>query len=137
MTMRLRPGVRFSRRRLLQVGYLAGVGISTADLLRLAAASEGRSATKSTADSVILVHLAGGPAHLDTLDMKPDAPAEERGDFKRIKTKIAGLEACEHLPKLAAAMDRFTLLRGISHSSGDHLQASQFLFTGNGRTAGR
>jgi len=131
MTMRLQPGVRFSRRRLLQVGYLAGVGISTADLLRLAAANEGRSAPQATADAVILVHLAGGPAHLDTLDMKPDAPAEERGPYARIKTKIPGLEACEYLPKLAAAMDRFTLLRGISHSSGDHLQASQFLFTGN------
>lgn len=130
--MRLSLGVRFTRRRLLQVGYLTGVGLSLADYLRLAAASErSASSRQATADAVIFIHLAGGPAHLDTLDMKPDAPAEERGEFQRIKTRIAGLEACEHLPKLAAAMDRFTLLRGISHSSGDHLQASQFLFTGN------
>lgn len=131
--MTISIGTNLSRRRLLQVGYLAGVGLSTADWLRLSAASESRAKSKSrgTADAVILVHLAGGPAHLDTLDMKPDGPAEERGPFQRIKTKIAGLDACEYLPKLAAAMDRFTLIRGISHSTGDHLLANQFLYTGN------
>ncbi|MGC3967384.1 MAG: DUF1501 domain-containing protein [Pirellulales bacterium] len=126
----------FSRRRLLQAGYLAGVGLTLGDYFRLAAASEPKSASskgaqRGTADAVILLHLAGGPAHLDTLDMKPDGPAEERGPFARIKTRIAGLDACEHLPKLAAAMDRFTLVRGISHSTGDHLLANQFLYSGN------
>lgn len=130
MTKRILFGQRFSRRRLLQVGYLAGIGLSLGDFLRLSSA-EGAKPRQGTADAVILVHLAGGPAHLDTLDMKPDALAEERGPFARIQTKITGLEACEHLPQLAAAMDRFTLIRGISHSNGDHLQANQFLYTGN------
>jgi hypothetical protein len=134
--MRIQLGTRFSRRSLLQVGYLTGIGLSLADFLRMTSAAEGPAGEASpgprgTADAVIFIHLAGGPAHLDTLDMKPEAPAEERGEFSRIGTKIPGLKACEHLPKLAAAMDRFTLLRGISHSSGDHLQASQFLFSGN------
>lgn len=130
--MRLTPGIRVSRRRLLHVGFLGGLGLSLADYLRLAAANEtGGAGAAATADAVIFVHLAGGPAHLDTLDMKPDAPAEERSPFGRIDTKIVGLQACEHLPKLAAAMDRFTLLRGISHSVGDHLAANQFLLTGN------
>ncbi len=130
--MKLVRNVRCSRRRLLQAGYLAGIGMSSADFLRLDAEAKPTNAgPKATADSVIFIHLAGGPAHLDTLDMKPDAPADERGPFRRIKTRIAGLEACEHLPKLAAAMDRFTLVRGISHSTGDHLLANQFLYTGN------
>lgn len=136
MTTSISLGGSFPRRRLLQAGYLAGVGLSLGDFLRIAEASEQTAATKNekprgTADSVILLHLAGGPAHLDTLDMKPDAPTEERGPFARIKTRIAGLDACEHLPKLAAAMDRFTLVRGISHATGDHLLANQFLYTGN------
>jgi hypothetical protein len=91
--MRLTPGIRFSRRRLLHVGFLGGVGLSLADYFRLAAASESSGGQKPTADAVIFVHLAGGPAHLDTLDMKPDAPAEERGPFGMIDTRIAGLKA--------------------------------------------
>lgn len=129
--MKLSTGIRFSRRRLLHVGFLGGVGMSLADYFRLAAASETGGGPKPTADAVIFVHLAGGPAHLDTLDMKPEAPAEERSPFGMIDTRIAGLKACEHLPTLAGAIDRFTLLRGISHSVGDHLFANQFLLTGN------
>ncbi len=117
-----------SRRALLRVGYLTGLGLSLADYMRLADASEQK---KATADAVIFVHLAGGPSHLDTLDMKPDAPVEEQGEFKRIDTRIAGMHVCEHLPKLAAMLDRFTLLRGISHSAGAHPQANEYLFTGN------
>jgi hypothetical protein len=129
--MKLSSGIRYTRRRLLHVGFLGGVGLSLADYFRLAAASEPNKSKQGTADAVIFVHLAGGPAHLDTLDMKPDAPAEERGPFGMIDTKIAGLKACEHLPRLAAAIDRFALIRGISHSTGDHLMANQFLFSGN------
>lgn len=135
--MRIQPGIRFSRRSLLQVGFLSGVGLSAADYLRLVAAREpgGRAieagATRGTADAVIFVHLAGGPAHLDTLDMKPDAPSEERSPFAMIDTRMSGVPACEHLPKLARALDQFALLRGISHATGDHLLANQFLFSGN------
>ncbi|HWA99999.1 MAG TPA: DUF1501 domain-containing protein, partial [Pirellulales bacterium] len=129
--MIVRPGIRFTRRRLLHAGFLSGIGLSMADYLRLAAAEPTGPTRRSTADAVIFVHLEGGPAHLDTLDMKPEAPAEERGPFGMIDTRIAGLKACEHLPKLAGAMDRFTLLRGISHTTGDHLLANQFLYSGN------
>jgi len=129
--MRIQPGIRFSRRRLLQVGFLSGVGLSWADYLRMTAASEGGGPQRGSADAVIFVHLAGGPAHLDTLDMKPDAPSEERSPFAMIDSSIAGVPACEHLPKLAAALDQFALIRGISHTTGDHLLANQFLFSGN------
>lgn len=131
--MRIHPGIRYSRRSLLQVGFLSGIGLSLQDYLCFASASEtGASAGRlATADAVIFVHLAGGPAHLDTLDMKPDAPSEERSPFAMIDTRIVGVPACEHLPKLAEALDQFTLIRGISHATGDHLLANQFLMSGN------
>lgn len=119
------PGV--TRREALRVGFLSALGLSLADYLRLAQGSE----AKSTADAVIFVHLQGGPSHLDTLDMKPEAPAAERGPFQPIASKLPGLAICEHLPKLAQTLDQFALVRGISHAAGAHPQAVQYLFTGN------
>ena len=63
--------------------------------------------------------------------MKPEAPVEEQGEFEMIQTSIPGLTACEHLPKLASMIDRFTLIRGITHSAGAHPLANQYLFSGN------
>lgn len=118
---------KLSRRELLKVGFLGGVGLSLADYLNLAQASE----LKPKAESCIFLHLKGGPAHLDTLDMKPEAPVEEQGEFKRIDSVMAGVPVCEHLPLLAKALDKFTLIRGISHSAGAHPQADEYLYTGN------
>lgn len=115
------------RRRLLQVGFLGGLGLSLADYLRLAQASQGR----AKAEACIFLHLKGGPSHLDTLDMKPEAPSEERGEFKSIPTVVSGYHVCEHLPRLAQHIDRFTLIRGISHAAGAHPLANEYLFTGN------
>ncbi|MGE0755548.1 MAG: DUF1501 domain-containing protein [Pirellulaceae bacterium] len=128
---------RLTRRSILQVGWLTGLGLSLADYLRCSAATEEAAAQaaadplRPTADAVIFVHLQGGPSHLDTLDMKPDAPAEERGEFQMIASRFPSVPVCEHLPKLAASLDQWTLLRGISHSAGAHPQANQYLFTGN------
>ncbi|MBC7817020.1 MAG: DUF1501 domain-containing protein, partial [Planctomycetaceae bacterium] len=118
---------RLPRRRLLQAGFLGGLGLSLADYLRLANAST----IQPKADACIFVHLKGGPSHLDTLDMKPEAPTEEQGEFQRIQTVIPGYEVCEHLPRLARLIDRFTLIRGISHAAGAHPLANEYLFTGN------
>ncbi len=116
-----------SRRRILQAGFLGGLGLTLSDLLRLTAGSE----RQAKAEACIFLHLKGGPSHLDTLDMKPDAPSEERGEFRSIATVLPGYEVCEHLPKLAQRMDRFTLIRGISHAAGAHPLANEYLFTGN------
>lgn len=116
-----------TRRDAVQVGMLGLTGLSLADSLSLAHADS----ETSTADSVLFVNLAGGPAHLDTLDMKPDGPAETRGEFKSIQTKLPGLVACEYLPKIAAAAEQFTLLRGINHTTGDHPQGQAYISTGN------
>ncbi len=116
-----------TRRRLVQLGLLSSIGLTLSRHQRLFAVDS----IAARADACIFVHLKGGPSHLDTLDMKPDAPSEEQGEFKRIPTVMPGLHVCEHLPRLAKAIDRFTLIRGISHSAGDHLLASKYLYTGN------
>ncbi len=117
-----------TRRDFLTVGALGAVGLPLSEHLRLAAAAPGRD---TKADSVIFLNLAGGPSHLDTLDMKPEAPAETRGEFKPIQSKLPGLIVCEHMPKLAATIDEFTLIRGISHSAGSHPLGQAYISTGN------
>lgn len=120
-----------TRRDCLTAGFLGGLGLSLPNYLRLAEANGGNTKRKATADSVLFVNLAGGPSHLDTLDMKPEAPAETRGPFKSIATKLAGLQVCEHLPQFAQIAGEFTLLRGISHSAGAHPQGQSWISTGN------
>ena len=86
----------FSRRQMLKAGVL-GAGFSLSSYLRLQA----ESGQQDDGRSAILVFLGGGPSHQDTLDLKPDAPAEYRGQFRPIATATPGVEICEHLPKLA------------------------------------
>ncbi len=106
------PGPRrLSRRRMLQVGALGALGLSLPDVLR---AAEGVSAP--SADACILIFLDGGPSHLDMWDMKPDAPAEVRGEFKPIATSLPGVRLCEHLPKMARLMHHCALVRSAHHS---------------------
>jgi uncharacterized protein (DUF1501 family) len=117
-----------TRRDTLRVGFLGLTGLTLADSLRLANAA---SKKKATADAVLFINLAGGPSHLDTLDMKPNAPAETRGEFKPIQSKLPGLSVCEYLPRIAQAADQFTLIRGISHTTGDHPQGQAYIAAGN------
>ncbi len=119
---------RITRRGALKVGMLGGLGLSLSSYLSLAQQNAG---ARPTADSCIFIHLQGGPSHLDTLDMKPDAPDEERGEFGSIATRTAGYRVCEHLPKFAQAVNEFCILRGMSHSAGAHPQADEYIFTGN------
>jgi uncharacterized protein (DUF1501 family) len=117
-----------TRRSFLKAGFLGGLGLTLADYLALA---DGKRASRPRADACIFIHLQGGPSHLDTLDMKPEAPAAERGEFTPVQTRVTGLRVCEHLPGFARAADRFCLVRGISHSAGAHPQADEYVFTGN------
>ena len=79
---------------------------------------------------VILVALCGGLSHLDTLDLKPDAPAEIRGEFKPVSTAVPGLSICEHLPHLAKRMKDWALVRSLSHNENGHLPGVHRLLTG-------
>ena len=67
-----------------------------------------------------MVFLAGGPPHQDMFDLKMDAPAEIRGEFRPIATNVPGLEICEHLPRLAAMMDKWSVIRSIVGADGEH-----------------
>lgn len=115
-----------ARRDFLRVG--AAGALSLAGYLRLAGAGEAR-ARKAT--SAIFLWLGGGPPHLDTFDLKPDAPAEIRGEFKPIATNVNGVEVCEHLPRLATCADKYTLIRGVSHTLAGHELGTEYLNTGS------
>ena len=117
-----RTGV--SRRDVLRVGALSVAGLTLADVLRLRA-----SPNATRAKSVIMIWLRGGASHIDSYDMKPDAPAEIRGEFKPIKTNVPGIDVCEHLPLHAKMMHRLAVIRGIkSVDIGDH--TPHYILTG-------
>ena len=82
------------------------------------------------AKSVLIVLLSGGPSQLDTLDPKPGAPAEVRGEFSPIQTAIPGIAVCEHLPKLAQQLNRWAMIRTLAHREHNHLLATHVALTG-------
>src|SRR5262245_33089263 len=108
-----------SRRSFLAAGAIAGTGLGLGDLLRARAANAAESSAKSDT-SVIFLWLPGGPPHMETYDMKPEAPDDFRGDFKPIHTNVPGIDVCELLPKHAKMADKFTLIRSIAHEFADH-----------------
>lgn len=117
-----------TRRDVLKVGALGGLGLSLGSFLKLQAANEVR---PNAAQSAIFINLAGGPSHLDTFDLKPEGPENIRGEFKPIPTNVAGLQISEYLPKLAQCADLFTVLRGVSHTLAAHELGSEYVNTGN------
>lgn len=122
-------GRRTSRRTALQVGSLALGSFSLAHLLRCRV--EAASLPKSLGDTaVIRIFLGGGPSHIDTFDLKPQAPAEIRGEFLPISTCLPGVQICEHLPLLAQALDRIAIVRSVAHAEASHLPASHWMVTG-------
>ncbi len=81
--------------------------------------------------SLIIVFLTGAASHHDTFDMKPEAPLEIRGEFRPIATSVAGLQICEHLPRLAARADKYSLIRTLSHGDNNHLMSTHHVLTGH------
>jgi hypothetical protein len=82
------------------------------------------------AKSVVWVHLSGGLSQLDSLDPKPDAPVEIRGEFSTINTATPGVSVCEHLPRLAKQTDRWSIIRSLAHVEHNHLLATHVALTG-------
>jgi len=109
-------------------GVFGGLGLTLAGHLRLADA--GQASAAAGVKSAIFINLSGGPSHLDTFDLKPEAPSEYRGAFQPIKTNVPGVEFCEHLPKLARCADKFAVLRGVSHTLAAHNLGSEYVNTG-------
>jgi hypothetical protein len=115
------------RREFLRAGALPLVGLGLPDLLR-GRAEAARPHEKARA--CIVLFMWGGPAHQDTWDLKPDAPAEYRGDFKSIPTTLPGYRVCEHLPLLARRTDRLAIVRSMTHGDVNHVTAPHYLLTG-------
>lgn len=105
-----------SRRHFLTAGALGAGGFSLADLLR----AEATQGIGSSNKAIINIHLDGGPPQMDTIDLKPQAPVEVRGEFKPISTRIPGLQICELMPKLAAMADRFSFIRSLVGAASRH-----------------
>jgi hypothetical protein len=120
---------RYYRRDFLTVGAAGALGLNLADMLRHEA--HAASPRRPRARGVILVWLGGGPATIDMWDLKPDAPEVIRGEFKPIRTRAAGVQICEHLPRLAEVMDRCTLVRSLHHSIPAHGPGTVFMATGH------
>lgn len=111
----------FGRRDILRIGSLGALGITLDKVLRANAKKD---------VSCILVWQSGGCGHMDTFDMKPDAPSEIRGEFKPIATNVPGIQVCEHLPLTAKQADKFTILRSMKSRENNHERAINYLLTG-------
>jgi Protein of unknown function (DUF1501) len=118
-----------SRRNFLRVGTLGLAGLALPDLLRSrASAAASGAVAKNTA--VIQIFLSGGPTHMDTYDLKPDAPKEFRGEFKPISTNVAGIQLCELFANQAKVMDKLAVIRGLHHTTADHASGAHWVLTG-------
>src|ERR1041384_3169520 len=102
-----RVGDGVSRRHFLKIGALGLGGFALPQLLQAESASGVRRSHKA----VIMIFLPGGPSHQDMFDLKMDAPAEIRGEFKPISTKVPGIQICEHLALIARQMDKLAIIR--------------------------
>jgi hypothetical protein len=107
-----------TRRNFLQVGSLGLGGLSLAELLKLRAS--GSASPRASAKAVIYVYLWGGPSHIDTYDMKPNAPVEIRGEFAPIRTNVPGFDICEYLPLQARIADKLALIRNLRFNPNFH-----------------
>lgn len=116
------PQSPLSRRDFLRVGGLGFSGIALPDLLRWQDATRAVHAadTAPSRKSIIIVYLNGGASQADMFDMKPQAPAEIRGEFQTIETAVPGLRICEHLPQQARLADRYTILTGMQVVTTNH-----------------
>jgi len=123
--------LRHSRRAALSIGGGGLLGLTMPKLLQAAETAKASSRKlKPRAKSVIFLYQFGGPSHLETFDMKPDAPEGIRGLFGNIATNVPGLRICEHLPETAKVMDKVTLVRGMHHEMRNHNSASYYALSG-------
>lgn len=124
-----------SRRSFLQIG-MAGMGtLGLADLLRAKELSRPEGKSKKDT-SVILLWLDGGPSHMDTYDLKPEAAAEYRGLWRPIPTNVPGMDITELFPLQAKIADKFSLVRSLHHNSGDHFTGGDWMLSGRGIATG-
>lgn len=126
---------RWRRRDLLEIGFSTALGLSLPAVARRSLATPlagNQVASGARAKNALLVFLFGGPSQIDTFDIKPDAPIEYRSQFAAIDTKLPGVQVCEHLPQMAARLDRCALVRTMHcHPNfGDHRLAVHAMLGG-------
>jgi hypothetical protein len=129
---------RVSRREVLRVGGLSGLGLSLPALWQLQAAARDTAAmgipptdkTFGRAKNVIYLYLQGGPPQHETFDPKPEAPAEIRGEFKPIATNVPGIQFCELLPRIARIADKLAVVRSVATDNDSHDGSGYWLLTG-------
>jgi len=121
-----RRQLRLDRRGFLQVGAIGSLGLTLADVLR----AEARVNARSASHSVIILWMRGGPSQHETWDPKPQAPVEYRGYFGSIPTAVPGVAICDLLPRCAAIMDKWSIVRSLHHTDAGHSAGDQLCFTG-------
>jgi hypothetical protein len=120
-----------SRRGFLEAGSFLAGGLGFCDIVRSRAAQGATGGTVAQDDtSVILIWLQGGPSHMETYDLKPNAPVEYRGLMNQIKTNVPGMEICELLPLHARVADKFSIIRSITHEDSQHAAGSVRFLSG-------
>jgi len=124
-----RETCRLSRRALLRAGAGGFAGLNLPTLLRAAEAAP--AGARARARHVIFLHQFGGPSHLDTFDLKPDAPDGIRGEFKPIASAVPGVRVSEHLPRTAKVIGRFAQVRSVHHGMKNHNSAAYYSLTGH------
>ncbi len=117
------------RRGVLRAGVASTVGLSLCDVLQ-ANAQPGGAAVSTNTSSVIILWMRGGPSQHETWDPKPLAPVEYRGIFDATSTRVPGIQICDLLPKTAAIMDKWSIIRSLSHHDAGHSAGDQYCFTG-------
>lgn len=129
------PSERLNRREMLRVGGLMTSGLTLGGLLHgnaHAASSPAAPRSKSfgAAKNCIILYLSGGMPQHDTFDLKPDAPAEIRGEFGSIASSLPGVRVSEHLPLTSKLMHQVAQVRAMNHTHNDHARGSYWMFTG-------
>lgn len=119
-----------TRREMLRIGTVAALGLSLPEILRVEHYAKAAGTRTKDDLSVILLWMQGGPSHIDTFDPKPDAPAEVRGEFGVIPTTIPGVQVTEYLPRLAANLDKYSIIRSGYSYNASHGVADAYMLSG-------
>lgn len=120
-----------NRRSFVRSGLTGLSTLALADLLRFEARAAAAGQAAPNKKALLVLWLWGGPSHMETFDLKPDAPAEFRGEFHPIGTNVPGIQICQHLPLLAQRADKFSLIRSCGHDSPGHVNSTHTMLTGH------
>ncbi len=120
-----------TRRQMIQAGAIGLMGLGMDQIAALKALAAPAAAPAGKAKKVIYIFLSGGLAQHESFDLKPDAPAEIRGEFKPIATRTPGIQICEHLPLLAQRSEKWALVRSMTHGTNDHSLGHHVMLTGH------